>query len=94
MAQVEEVAVPGAGDMGHGIAELAALHAFDVQLQDVQVRQVGQALQRIESSPSKLVDDGQIAETMAHGRPVGQAGPAYAGSRGRRQAVARGGLRR
>jgi hypothetical protein len=31
---------------------------------------------------------------MAHGRPVGQAGPAYAGSRGRRQAVARGGLRR
>ncbi len=53
---VERIAIIGAGIMGRGIAQVAALGGFDTVLQDVDTAQLERAVADIESSMRKAVD--------------------------------------
>src|SRR5467141_487550 len=54
------LAVIGAGEMGHGIAELAALHGHDVRMRDIKQDFLDRGMERIRWSLGKLVDKNQI----------------------------------
>lgn len=54
------LAVIGAGEMGHGIAELAALHGHDVRLRDIKQEFLDRGLERIRWSLTKLMEKDQI----------------------------------
>ncbi len=60
-----KIAVIGAGEMGHGIAELAALHGHDVQMRDIKREYVDRGMERIRWSLDKLVEKGQIKREQA-----------------------------
>ena len=62
---VTSVAVLGAGTMGHGIAEVAALAGFDVALRDIDEDRVEAGHERIEWSLDKLAEDGRITDERA-----------------------------
>lgn len=55
MTDVRTLAVIGAGDMGHGVAELAALKGFEVRLRDVDAAQLDRAMMKVRASLDKLV---------------------------------------
>jgi len=55
------IAIVGAGQMGRGIAQVAALSGFDVLLHDQQKGAVGAALQFIDDHLKRQVDKGRIA---------------------------------
>jgi enoyl-CoA hydratase/3-hydroxyacyl-CoA dehydrogenase len=55
-----KIAVIGAGEMGHGIAELAALHGHDVRMRDVKKEFIDRGMERIRWSLGKLVEKNQI----------------------------------
>ena len=50
----EAICVVGAGQMGSGIAQVAAVAGYDVTLVDVEPRQLDQARSGIEASLAKL----------------------------------------
>ncbi|MFC6719241.1 3-hydroxyacyl-CoA dehydrogenase/enoyl-CoA hydratase family protein [Natrialbaceae archaeon GCM10025810] len=60
---VERVAVLGAGSMGHGIAELAALGGYDVTIRDIEEEIVREGYENIEWSLEKLEEKGRIDES-------------------------------
>ena len=60
--QIKRVAVVGAGDMGHGIAELFAVHGYEVTLMDKFPDMLDKAKNRIASSLGKLVEKGKITK--------------------------------
>lgn len=60
---IDEVAVLGAGSMGHGIAEVTAIAGYDVVLRDVKEEFVEDGYEQIEWSVGKLAEKGQIAES-------------------------------
>jgi enoyl-CoA hydratase/3-hydroxyacyl-CoA dehydrogenase len=62
---VERVAVLGAGTLGHGIAEVAALAGFDVRMRDVSEEAVRAGYRDVEWSLEKLVEDGRVAADEA-----------------------------
>ncbi|MFB6104953.1 MAG: 3-hydroxyacyl-CoA dehydrogenase NAD-binding domain-containing protein [Halobacteriaceae archaeon] len=62
---IETIAVLGAGNMGHGIAEVAALAGFDVTMRDINEELVQDGYDDIEWSLSKLVEHDQISEDEA-----------------------------
>ncbi|AHG03919.1 3-hydroxyacyl-CoA dehydrogenase [Halobacterium sp. DL1] len=62
---IETVAVLGAGNMGHGIAEVAALAGFDVHLRDINEEFVQNGYDQIEWSLGKLAEKEQIGEEDA-----------------------------
>jgi enoyl-CoA hydratase/3-hydroxyacyl-CoA dehydrogenase len=57
-----KVAVIGAGEMGHGIAELAALHGHEVRMRDIKQEYVDRGMERIRWSLGKLVEKGQVKQ--------------------------------
>jgi enoyl-CoA hydratase/3-hydroxyacyl-CoA dehydrogenase len=57
---IENVTVVGAGHMGHGIAELAALAGYEVHLRDIEEDLVQDGYAAIEASLEKLAEKGQI----------------------------------
>jgi enoyl-CoA hydratase/3-hydroxyacyl-CoA dehydrogenase len=57
---VEQIAVIGAGTMGHGIAQVAALKGFKAILTDVSEEILARALERIRWSLGKLAEKGLI----------------------------------
>src|SRR5881628_850687 len=59
------IAVIGAGEMGHGVAELAALHGHDVRLRDIKKEYIDRGMERIRWSLGKLVEKKQITEAQA-----------------------------
>ncbi|MDS0477032.1 3-hydroxyacyl-CoA dehydrogenase [Natrinema sp. 1APR25-10V2] len=63
--EIDTIAVIGAGSMGHGIAEVAALSGYTIHLRDVSGDLVRDGYDRIEQSLTKLVDAGRIAEDDA-----------------------------
>lgn len=65
LADVETIAVLGAGNMGHGIAEVAALAGYDVYLRDIEEELVEDGYQQIEWSLGKLAEKDQISEADA-----------------------------
>lgn len=60
---IDEVAVLGAGSMGHGIAEVAAIAGYEVILRDIEEDLVADGYEQIEWSLGKLEEKGQIDET-------------------------------
>ncbi len=62
---IETVAVIGAGAMGHGIAEVAALAGFRVNLRDINEEVVQEGYERIEWSLGKLVERDQLTDEEA-----------------------------
>ena len=77
----ETVCVVGAGQMGSGIAQVAAVAGYDVTLVDVAPEQLERARSGIEGSLAKLVEKGRVepdAAEAALGRiqTAGEPGPA------------------
>ncbi len=64
-APIASVAVLGAGTMGHGIAESAALAGFHTVLYDVEAKFLTAGLDKIRWSLSKMVEKGAITEEKA-----------------------------
>jgi len=62
---IETIAVLGAGNMGHGIAEVAALAGFDVHLRDIKEEFVQNGYEQIEWSLGKLAENDQIGDDEA-----------------------------
>ena len=64
---IGKVAVIGAGTMGHGIAQVAAMAGHDTVLCDVDAAQLERALARIETTLDKGVRLGKVAEPARDG---------------------------
>ena len=62
---IERVAVLGAGTMGHGIAEVAAMAGYHVALRDVEREYVDDGYENIEWSLEKLAEKDQLGDTPA-----------------------------
>jgi len=60
--EIETLAVLGAGTMGHGIAEVAALAGYDVRLRDIDEDLVEEGYDQIEWSLDKMADNDAIGE--------------------------------
>ncbi|MFB6229390.1 MAG: 3-hydroxyacyl-CoA dehydrogenase/enoyl-CoA hydratase family protein [Halobacteriales archaeon] len=63
--EVETIAVLGAGNMGHGIAEVAALAGFSVNMRDIEEELVRDGYDSIEWSLGKLAEHDRITEEEA-----------------------------
>lgn len=61
MRTVQRIAVLGAGTMGHGIAQVAALHGLAVRLRDVEPSFLERGLGLIRQSLGRMVKAGRIA---------------------------------
>lgn len=61
--EIERIAVIGAGEMGHGIAELAALHGYRVALHDIKDEFLERGMERVRWSLEKLEAKGSLKET-------------------------------
>jgi len=59
---IDRVAVLGAGNMGHGITETAAIAGYDVTMRDIEQELVDDGLENIEWSVEKLHEKGRIDE--------------------------------
>jgi enoyl-CoA hydratase/3-hydroxyacyl-CoA dehydrogenase len=62
---IQTIAVLGAGNMGHGIAEVAAMAGYDVTLRDISEELVQKGYDQIEWSLGKLAENDQISEEEA-----------------------------
>ena len=62
---IEQVTVLGAGTMGHGIAEVAALAGYDVVLRDINEELVSDGYDEIEWSLGKLAEKERIDQETA-----------------------------
>ena len=60
MSGIQRITVVGAGQMGAGIAQVAAVGGFDVTLSDVAPGQLERALKGIQASLTKLADKGRL----------------------------------
>lgn len=58
---VQRIAVLGAGTMGHGIAQVAAMAGYEVVIRDIREDFVRNGLNRIRSSLEKFVEKGRIS---------------------------------
>jgi enoyl-CoA hydratase/3-hydroxyacyl-CoA dehydrogenase len=65
LEDVNRIAVLGAGNMGHGIAEVAALAGYEVNLRDIEEEFVRRGYDQIEWSLGKLAEKDQISESEA-----------------------------
>ncbi|MHA2233694.1 MAG: 3-hydroxyacyl-CoA dehydrogenase family protein [Candidatus Hodarchaeales archaeon] len=59
---IKHVAVVGAGDMGHGIAEVALMSGYTVSLYDIKDEFVEKGKNRIDWSLKKLAEKARISE--------------------------------
>ncbi|PSP85484.1 3-hydroxyacyl-CoA dehydrogenase [Halobacteriales archaeon QS_6_64_34] len=62
---IETVAVLGAGNMGHGIAEVAALSGYEVRMRDIKEEFVQDGYDNIEWSLNKLAEKDQLTQAEA-----------------------------
>jgi enoyl-CoA hydratase/3-hydroxyacyl-CoA dehydrogenase len=60
--EIKKIAVMGAGDMGHGIAEVALLAGYKVAMRDIEQRFIDKGFARIKESLDKLVEKQKITE--------------------------------
>ncbi len=61
---IKKITVVGAGTMGHGIAEVAAIAGFTVYLADIKKEILDNALQKIEWSLKKLYEKGMLRDPV------------------------------
>lgn len=62
---VERIAVLGAGTMGHGIAQVAAMAGYSVVMGDVAQEALERALEQIDWSVDSFVKKGRLTDTQA-----------------------------
>ncbi|MCY4729913.1 3-hydroxyacyl-CoA dehydrogenase [Natronomonas gomsonensis] len=62
VADIQQVTVIGAGEMGRGIAAVAALAGYDTILQDIDEDQLNDAIEQVKWSYGKIVDDEDVTE--------------------------------
>lgn len=60
MSEIKRVAVIGAGEMGHGIAEVISLSGCEVNLVDIKEEILYKAIERIKESLERLLKKGNI----------------------------------
>lgn len=65
VADIQRVAVIGAGEMGRGIAAVAALAGYETTVQDVDEAQLDDAMEQAAWSYDKLTENGEIDEADA-----------------------------
>lgn len=58
--EIKKIAVLGAGDMGHGIAEVSAMAGYEVWMRDIKQEFVDRGMERIKQSLVKLQEKGKI----------------------------------
>ncbi len=58
--EIKKIAVLGAGDMGHGIAEVSAMAGYEVWMRDIKQEFVDRGMERIRQSLAKLQEKGKI----------------------------------
>ena len=71
--KIKKVAVLGAGDMGHGIAEVCAMVGYEVTMRDIKQEFVDRGMNRIKESLAKLQEKGKIPnaeEVLSRIKPV------------------------
>ena len=76
MTDIKQITVLGAGTMGHGIAQIAAMSGYETRLFDVAAPAIEAGLRRVEANLAKGVERGKVsAETQAEalGRLRGEA---------------------
>ena len=66
LLNIKKIGVIGAGQMGHGIAHVCALHGFDVRLADLSQERLDKALQNIEANLDRQIRRGLIDEAKKH----------------------------
>ena len=75
LSELKTVAVIGAGDMGHGIAQIALMAGYQVNLCDIKEEYVERGISRIFASLEKLTDKGRFPrerlETAKNGQVRG-----------------------
>lgn len=59
--EIKSVGIIGAGQMGSGIAQVAAQSGYDVFLHDISSEQINGAIATIEKSMARLVDKGKLS---------------------------------
>jgi enoyl-CoA hydratase/3-hydroxyacyl-CoA dehydrogenase len=62
LEDIKKIAVMGAGDMGHGIAEVVLLSGYKVAMRDIEQKFVDKGLARIKESLEKLVEKQRVTE--------------------------------
>ncbi|KAJ9671598.1 hypothetical protein PVL29_025353 [Vitis rotundifolia] len=67
MAEVRSMGVVGGGQMGSGIAQLAAVHGVDVWLHDTDAEALTRATKSISTSVQRFVSKGQLSQEVATG---------------------------
>ncbi len=67
LKDIETIAVLGAGNMGHGIAEVAALSGYEVRMRDIKAEFVQDGYDSIEWSLNKLAEKDQLTQDEADG---------------------------
>ncbi len=60
LADLKKIAVIGAGDMGHGIAQVGLMAGYEVNLNDIKQEFVDKGIQRIYDSLDKLASKGRV----------------------------------
>ncbi|MWV39348.1 3-hydroxyacyl-CoA dehydrogenase/enoyl-CoA hydratase family protein [Natrialba sp. INN-245] len=65
LEDINTVAVLGAGNMGHGIAEVAAMAGYDVNMRDIKDEFVQNGYEQIEWSLSKLAEKDRLTQEEA-----------------------------
>ncbi len=65
LEDINTVAVLGAGNMGHGIAEVAAMAGYDVHMRDINEEFVQDGYEQIEWSLNKLAENDQLSQDEA-----------------------------
>ncbi|HDM75885.1 MAG TPA: 3-hydroxyacyl-CoA dehydrogenase, partial [Deltaproteobacteria bacterium] len=61
---LRKVAVIGAGDMGHGIAEVALLAGYKVSLRDIKKELVERGVNRLRQSLDKLLNKKKVSKEL------------------------------
>lgn len=63
--EIRKIAVIGAGAMGHGIAQVAAMAGFDVTMRDISEEFLAGGMKNIRWSIGKLIEKGRISPAEA-----------------------------
>jgi enoyl-CoA hydratase/3-hydroxyacyl-CoA dehydrogenase len=63
--EIKKIAVLGAGAMGHGIAQVAAMSGFEVTMRDINEQFVKGGMDKIRWSVGKLIEKGRISPAEA-----------------------------
>jgi 3-hydroxybutyryl-CoA dehydrogenase len=65
LTDIDTIGVVGAGTMGHGIAQVAAISGYDVVLRDIERELVDDGLAAIDDSLSRFVEKGDLSDEEA-----------------------------